>query len=201
MTTAKKSLALVLFAITVLVAVAPTAQATLVSFVHEGVGAGTLDGVPFPASAFTISALADTDDRFFYPNIYELFHLSSSISIDGLGTFDFLSPTRTFVNNDTQGVGFSGPDRDLFDGPQNPAFATWDMTTPIGPFSGSGIIIQWGISTPIQTTGGVLRFFSSTSPVTFQAIPEPSTLALLGAMGLGVVVRRRGRRRRDTIIS
>jgi hypothetical protein len=173
--------------------VACVSSAAPINFIHEGFGSGTLDGVAFSA-AFTITAVADTSDRNQLvfggaPYGWDIEHTSAAIDIDGLGSFDFITGTRTFVNNDGPVVGFSRSNddggSDLFNGPTDAAFAAWDMSTSIGPISGLGILLQWG--TPFEnilTTGGVLYFDHADHAeidVRFTAtiIPTPATLALL----------------------
>jgi transposase len=119
---------------------------------------------------------------------------ASSITIAGLGTFDVLVKTLTFVNNERKVVGYSWyaygdlGGADLFTGPNDNAFGTWDMLTPIGPISGVGRLLQWN-SGPVNTTGGILRFTVGTPNAVFAAIPEPTTIALF-ALG-GLVLRKR----------
>jgi len=130
-------------------------------FTHEGSGSGTLDGSPFGASDFVITAFGDTVNRLSFGVGWYIGHSSASISIDGVGDFDLLTGTRTFVNNGVYKVGFSratGGGADLFTGPESLQFGTWDMLSPIGPISGSGILQQWTVSPQIDTTGGVLIF-------------------------------------------
>ncbi len=159
------------------------APAEVLVFQHEGRGSGTLDGQPFPASDFVIRAIGDTNDRESFSDGWLINHSSASIQIEGLGTFGLLSRTFTFVNNGTRTVGFSfgsPADVDLFDGPTDPAFATWDMLRPIGPISGMGELMQWNYEL-FHTTGGILFFDTNlATPAVFTAIPEPAGLALLG---------------------
>ncbi len=137
-------------------------------------------------AAFTITSTGDTDDREHFlgepDGGFSIEHLTSAIAIEGVGTFSVISSTRTFVNNDVPIVGYSrGPHgTDLYDGPTNDAFDTWDMLSSIGPVNGAGFLIQWG-DEPVQTDGGVLEFNSaSVDAATFQAIvPEPATFTLL----------------------
>jgi hypothetical protein len=176
-------------------------NAVPIQFTMTGTGVGTIGGTPFPKSAFTIVSLGDTDSRISAGGDFAINHVSSSISIDGVGTLQILSPTRTFVAfaNNLQTVGYAradGEEFDLYDGPKNTAFATWDMLSSIGPIGGTASLFQWsGIGFgPVNTNAGVLIFPDQGSPVTFTAtiVPEPSTFALaaLGAAAL-LAARRR----------
>lgn len=169
-------------------------SAAPITFIHDGSGNGTLDGVAFSA-VFTITATGNTDDRNDLGGAWDIEHTSATINIDGVGSFDFISPTRTFVNNGGQLVGFSrtvgAGGNDLFNGPNNAAFGTWDMTTSIGPIGGGGDLIQWGDPNPaVVTTGGVLYFDNFFTDAQFTAIvvPAPATLLALGGL---VATRRR----------
>lgn len=184
-------------AVALLVLTSAEAPADILTFTHTGTGSGTLGGTPFPASDFVITAEGNTDDRYSFSTGWWINHMSASIWIDGLGNLDFLSPTRHFVNNSLALVGFSraklpgGSGADLFDGPTHPVFGTWDMLSPIGPISGSGYLLQWTNTPQINTTGGILIFNIGSSDATFTAVPEPATLAMFAAGGMGLMVRRR----------
>ncbi len=135
----------VLVCLVVVLALAVSAEASLMTFTHEGNGSGTLGGISFPESDFVITAFGDI--RVQSPNydyIWRIYHSSASIWIDGVGEFDFLTETETFVNQERQIVGFSVADsHDLFNGPTDSQFATWDMQDPIGPISGMGKLFQF----------------------------------------------------------
>ena len=135
----------------------PTSSVQALTFIHEGVANGTLDAVPFGDSAFTITAVGDV--RSSYSSGWFMDHTAASIAIDGLGSFDFITGTRTFVNNNSEIVGFSragSSGSDLFNGPTNSVFSTWDMLSGIGPVSGTGSVLQWANDPQIVTTGGIL---------------------------------------------
>jgi hypothetical protein len=177
-----------------------------VTFIHEGSGSGTLGGNAFNTN-FVITAQADTNARVTAdPGIYFIDHNAAQIALSGIGTFAFTSPTRTFVNNPNMIVGFSRANTDgadLFDGPVNPSFATWNMLTSIGPISGSGELIQWTLagSSQVTTTNGVLIFNNAQvamARVTARVVPEPAAIflglgaALLWALGPRATPRRTG---------
>jgi hypothetical protein len=154
-------------------------SAVPVILIHEGAGSGTLDGVPFGNTAFVITAQGNTSNRTAPSvDVFSIIHDSAQIQLTGLGTFSFTSPTRTFVNQSSPIVGFSrgsSSGTDLFNGPTNGLFSTWDMLSSIGPIAGSGRLLQWS-SPAVTTNGGVLVFNDGTPTATFTArlVPEPS---------------------------
>lgn len=163
------------------------AQAAEITFVHEGSADGSIGGTPF-FSFFTITAVGDTNNRESNANAFWINHDSAQIEIEGVGTFDFITLTRTFVNNSAETVGFSrafGGSLDLFNGPEDDAFGAWDMTTSIGPISGGGQLVQWDLET-VSTSGGVLVFDDAITDARFTAtiVPVPAA-AFLFAPALG----------------
>jgi hypothetical protein len=184
-----------LAAVALLGIVAAPSFAVPIEFTHKaaanGSGTVTLNDVPFGGVGFTITATGDTDDRVSFGSGFFIDHLTASIFIPSVGTFDFLTPTRTFVNNAVGEAGFSragASGADLFDGPANDVFKTWDMLTAIGPINGDGELLQWSSEVfPINTSGGVLVFDDDTRNAQFRAtvervvvVPEPGMLSLLG---------------------
>jgi len=172
---------------------ASAVSASPITMIHEGSGSGTIGGVSFGTSGFTITTTGDMDNRVDVGFGWFIDHTTASINIAGVGTFDIISPTRTFSNNASQIVGFSrSAGSDLFNGPSNAAFATWDMTTSIGPISGAGNTLQWG-NFDVITSGGVLFFDDGATDAQFTAIiPAPASLALIGLAGITATRRRRG---------
>jgi len=178
-----------------------SASADVITFVHEcnTPVTGTLNGEPFEAT-FVMTASGDTDDRQSDTGVFWIVHSSASIEIDGVGTFDFITPTRTVVNNDFGSVGFSRAPRDddLFVGPLNePEFETWDMLSSIGPiFDDDGVIGQWDHPN-VETTGGILFIeYEEDLSVTFTAtvVPVAPTVALIGPAALFLTKYARRRR-------
>ena len=165
-------------------------------FTHTGTGTGTIGTVAFTNAAFTITDVGDTVNRGPIPNGsgFYIIDISASISISGVGDFSFTSPTRTFVNNATATVGFSqagsvpGYGHDLFDGPSNAQFSSWDMLSSIGPINGATQLLQWDFSPTVMTNGGTLRFNSQNNvagsfKATVMPVPEPSSAVLLLGSG------------------
>jgi len=143
----------------------PASAGLPITFVHEGTSRGfLLDDVPYSGSFdFTITAFADVSEREELPsgNGWFIDHLSAMIEIDGVGSFGILTPTRSFVGNASEVVGFAhagAAGRTLLLGPTHADFRDWDMTTSIGPRSSSnGVLLQWQ-EDPLETTGGILIF-------------------------------------------
>ena len=174
------------------------AHAAPVTFIHEGSGRGTIDGVTFSA-LFTITAMADTNNIEVAGGVSSLDHDSASIDIDGVGVFEFITATRTFVNSPLGLVGFSRGSlsgSDLFNGPDGAAFSTYDLTLSIGPIPGAGQLLQW-TSSSVITSGGVLIFDDFVTDAQFTAtvgeVPLPGAAVFFAPALAGFVAWRRKR--------
>jgi hypothetical protein len=159
------------------------ASADPATFTYTGSGSGSLNGVAFSNTPYVITADADTANRTDILNGYSITHSQASISLQGIGAFDFLIPTRSFSTDGGAGMGRAdGGLGDLLYSPVGVSLAGWDMRHDIGPVSGTTKLLQWSNNDPdILTTGGILVFNTADALGTFQAtvVPEPSTLALL----------------------
>ena len=182
-----------------------TAVADQITFTHTGVGSGSIGAIDFTDAAFTITAIGDTANRE-QPasDVYSINHDSAVIDITGVGVFTFITGTRTFVNQSSPIVGFSRAGSnglDLYNGPIDASFATWDMLSSIGPIFGDINLLQWS-DEDVDTTGGVLLFNTATTRGYFQAsvgnasVPEPASIVCFGIGMIGFVAVTRAARHR-----
>jgi hypothetical protein len=177
--------------IIVLFQVPAFALAAPATFTVQAIGSGYLGGTPFTNSPVTITGFGDTSNRFPIPwgtGLY-IIHDSATVSVGSIGEFAITMPTRTFVNNGNSIVGFGNGyeyGTDILNGPVNTSFATWDLGSSLGPFTGPGVNNIFQVL-PISTSGGVLNFSSLPTTITFTAIvvPEPGSICLyIGTMAL-----------------
>lgn len=164
------------------------AVAAPAKFTVQTTGSGYFNFVPFTDLSITITGYGDTANR--RPSVWgtglHIIHDSATVSVGSLGEFAITMPTKTFVNNGTSTVGFGNGYQygtDLFNGPTNDAFTTWDLGSSLGPITGRGYNLLT-LSSQILTSGGYLYFYNSPTTVTFTAtvVPEPSTLILVGCL-------------------
>jgi hypothetical protein len=146
------------------------AHADGITYTFDATGSGTLGDVAFVNAAFTITVSADTLAIVNCGSgVFSVDSLSADISITGFDTATILIPTRVFDNNSVSVLGFSqgscagGDYLDI----SNAAFATYDLSTAIGPiFDPTPFAV--GQFQNVPTSGGILTV-SSAQDVTFNA--------------------------------
>ncbi len=174
-------------------------SASTITLTYSGTASGSLGQTSFSDAAFTVTGVGDTANFFVNPansTVLDLALDSASIDIEGQGIFSFTGVMGAFVAHNAQLAGFAHADgggSDLIHSAVDASLASWDLASSIGPITGSGDILQWGIA-PASTSGGTLVLFNATTPITFQATvsnatPEPGSVLLLisGAVVLGVL--------------
>ncbi|WP_448564910.1 PEP-CTERM sorting domain-containing protein [Thalassotalea ganghwensis] len=169
------------------------AHATLIEFVYTGTGSGSIGGINFSNTAFTITEYSDTNDLLSCggPCVF-IDAQQTTITLENIGEFNFITGTRTFKNNGLLGLSrASESGLDLYSGFN---VGDFDMASALAPVAATPGLFQWDNS-PVNTSGGVLSFADSSNPGTFEArfasaIPEPSTMAVFGLGLLGLSLRR-----------
>lgn len=172
-------------------------QATPIQFVYTGTGSGSIGANSFTDVSFVITEQSDTANlQSCGFNCKYIDSTSTSISLAGLGSFNFTTGTRTFDYSGLVGFSRAGSGgADLFS-----VFnvgGVYDLISAIGPVFGNASLLQWSHS-PVNTNAGVLFFESASTAGSFEAriggvsVPESSglMLMLLGLVGL-VAARRR----------
>jgi hypothetical protein len=153
---------------------AGTAQTLTCTF--QFTGSGTLGTQTFTNASVMITAVSTT-----VRNTGELVADSSSasLSIAGIGNFQFTGQTLTFEtaapynlppgSNVTETIGFGVLNGGMVSVNRPMTNTTlWNMLTSIGPLTSGGAILNWNIS-PALTTGGTLNIYTANPQVTFQA--------------------------------
>jgi hypothetical protein len=112
----------------------------------------------------------------------------ASFTIRGVGAGTFTDPFYVFDNQGVSVAGFTDANVEDIVDLSNPAFATYDVKSPIGPLDCTLFFLASG--KPLGSTLGTIIFESSSGTPTFTAFqggstPEPSSLVLLTSGGVG----------------
>jgi PEP-CTERM motif len=168
---------------------APRATAGSITYTETAVGSGSLGGTSFTDTLITIIATADTANVMIVnPGVFDVNNASTTVDVSGIGSGTFTDTIVTFVNNNVSTAGITDLTipADIL-GVANSVFATYGLTTSVGPASGAPDI---STGKSFSTTDGVFHISSISGEGTFQAtlqsVPEPSTLTLtsIGILGL-----------------
>jgi hypothetical protein len=160
-------------------AISREAAAVPIMYTVNGTGAGFLNSIPFNSLPFRIVSAADTGAITSpSPGIYSVPNDSATLTLEtavGQVTATFTVPTISAVNqnNGSAGVSRIDPGLAILFAADITDFDTYDLTTSIGPLSGSP---SFNPLAPFPTTAGDFALTQIHSNVTFQAaiVPEPT---------------------------
>jgi hypothetical protein len=179
-------------------------QASPITYTGKGgTISGTIGATSFKDAAFTLTTVADTSTVVdISPSTTDTVFLNEGVTkihIDGVGTATFTGDSFGVLvehyDGDFTSAGFANITAmrgilSFFAGPSVPIY---DLVTT--PYSASDLI-DFSIHSKNSTSLGTLHIKSATGNFTFSAtVPEPSTFALAGLGGLGLVIATYRRRR------
>ena len=166
----------------------PNAKASTITYTESATVSGSLNGVSFASKLLTLTGTGDTAN--ITNGVPIAIHLTATFGVAGVGSGTF---TDTFEVFDNQGAAVAGFEdiaqpANLLDTANN-AFATYNLSTSIGPLTGSSLINP-GFSFP--TTAGAL-ILNSAGDATFTAVvtpvvPLPAALPLFASGLAGLVL-------------
>jgi PEP-CTERM motif len=166
------------------------------TYTEQATASGSLNGIPFAdATVFLLMNNNTTNVTNSGPGDFENVG-TATVSVGGGPAVTFTDPIQVFSTQSDPAVGFEDLSVDDIIDNFSASFATYDLTTSIGPIVGSGVSNP---GSSFATTGGVFVLTSvggATFTAATTAIPEPSSWAmmLVGFAGLGYAGYRRATR-------
>jgi hypothetical protein len=184
-----KAKILATFSLIAISSLSTPASAALFTYTETGFLSGSLNGVAFTDNLITITGAGDTSQISGGPDVF-LLALPVSFTLSGGGSGMFTDSMQVVSNQTDERAGFGDVTLNralLFT--VSTAFATYDLSTAIGPENGSA---AFNHNAAFGTSAGDLVTDSFRGVATFTAIastvPEPSTWAmmLIGFAGLSI---------------
>ncbi len=172
-----------------------TAAAGPITFTESFTAAGTVNGNPFDANV-TFSLSTDTTLITGGGGLFLTPDGVASVTIQGVGAGTFTDPFHVFDNQNVSVAGFTDVNIEDIVDLANPAFATYDLKSSIGPLDSTFFFVDTGQA--LGSTLGTIVLLSTSGTPTFTATtsgttPEPGSLVLFGSgvVGLATVIRRK----------
>jgi hypothetical protein len=162
-------------------------------YTEQAIASGTLGGQTFTDALLTLELVGDTGNVTGSPGVFTNTAGLFTVSVSGIGTATFTDFMEVFDNQSPTltppAAGFAvegGSVLDTF----NTAFALYNLTTPIGPISGTSFIRP--DLTFNTTLGGLIITSAEDSTFTAStAVPEPTSLILVATGALIICYRLR----------
>ena len=177
------------------------AKAVPITYTESATVTGFLNGVSFPSGeVLTLTGTGNTTNIIVINSTLGIFanplpvSFTLSVSVGGVGSGTFTDAMRVFNAQNTTTAGFNDTVSSDVLNTTNAAFATYALSTSIGPVTGSSFIS--GLGFPVSTGGNLT--ITSAGNATFTAVvtpvvPLPTALPLFatGLAGLGLLGWRR----------
>jgi hypothetical protein len=171
-----------------------SAQAMPITYMVESIGSGTIGTQSFFDSQVIVSFIGDTAHVSGDSGIFTNDMGTGTVSIGGIGTATFAEFVRAVVNQtfSPAGAGFGSHYGSILV-TMNSLFATYDLTSAIGPITGD---TYYRNDFSYSTDLGTLNFSAMNSRSTFtaSAVPVPAPFWLFGSGLLGLAGWRRFRK-------
>jgi hypothetical protein len=151
-----------------------------ITYTEQATVSGSLGGSAFTNKLITVVFSGDTGTVTGGSGFFTNSVGTTTFTIAGVGSGTFTDSMFVFDNQGALFAGIADSAGSLLD-TQNAAFASYNLTTPIGPLSGSPFIrpdLTFG-----TTAGGLIISSSGNSTFTASTVPEPASVFLLGGVG------------------